>query len=493
MKLNNFIWNNYKQTPQGKETIDIFANRDSMQILSKFAPSLPVTIDTASGFIDDLLQFCTSPKFSDTLSMEEAAELYNEIVQKGFTITYPDGEIDKYDSKNYNISQMLSLISTWLYLVYPDFFKPYFFTNNFTLLIRIADNFGLDLPAVPLKRYKDQRHLYYNQLCETFADFQFDNDLTAPEMCAFLYDFAPNYLSQTQEHQELPQATQIWWIGGDKGGGDFDFLDSAKPDGTSFWQGSVDTKRGDILVMYCLSPRSYIHSIWRATADGIADPFFYYYSSIYIGHPQKVTPISIKELKTDIYFSKNPLVRKNLQGINGYPMSSEDYAKLQQLIQKKGGSLLELPQLYSHIFEQNKDLQNERDVETHLIEPLLKKIGYAEKDWVRQLSVRMGRGERNYPDYTFLSDKTPGYEKAFMLIESKFWIKNNLELEDTFKQAWSYGQRLSANTVVIADKEAIWIYLSKRDSFDRTDYTKLFWKELEEPDKFNQAKKLIGK
>jgi hypothetical protein len=105
----------------------------------------------------------------------------------------------------------------------------------------------------------------------------------------------------------------------------------------------------------------------------------------------------------------------------------------------------------------------------------------------------MGRGEGNFPDYAFLTDQTQGFEKASMLIESKFWIRNHRELEDTFKQVWSYGQRLSANKLVIADKDAIWIYDKKQDAFERTRYLKLFWKELENPDTFNKLKKLIGK
>lgn len=90
--------------------------------------------------------------------------------------------------------------------------------------------------------------------------------------------------------QRLPQPTQVWWIGGNKVGGDFKFVDQLSQDVIGFWQGNLDTKRGDILVMYCLAPRSYIHSIWQATADGIGDPFFHYYSSIYIGLGQKVPP-----------------------------------------------------------------------------------------------------------------------------------------------------------------------------------------------------------
>jgi hypothetical protein len=128
--------------------------------------------------------------------------------------------------------------------------------------------------------------------------------------------------------------------------------------------------------MYCLSPRSYIHSIWRATRDGIADPFFHYYSNIYIGHGQKVPAITIHELKADEHFSHNPLVRKNLQGINGYPLTSDDYLRLQELFSKKGFDVGQLPQLYRHTFQLNKDLKTEREVELSLVEPLLKRIGF---------------------------------------------------------------------------------------------------------------------
>ena len=244
--------------------------------------------------------------------------------------------------------------------------------------------------------------------------------------------------------------------------------------------------------MYCLAPRSYIHSIWRATKNGIADPFFHYYSSIYISEGIKVSPISIHELKADEYFSKHPLVRKNLQGVSGYSFSSEDYNQLLELLKKKGTNIDALPKLYSPTFNINDKLEIERDVEIYLIEPLLKELGYTEDHWERQLTVRMGRGERNFPDYAFLTSKEKNYEIANMLIESKYWIKNNKELEETFKQVYSYGLRLSAKMLVIADKNAIWIYEKQNGSFDRTIFVKKYWKELEIPDVFNNIKKLIG-
>lgn len=493
MKLNKFIWNNYKETKEGKETIELFKNGDIETLFSRFAINLPFSNEDSICLIDDLYHYTTSPRLKKTIYFAEAKKLLAFIYDNGITLTFDDQEIEQIQLETY-FSDAIAIISSWLYLKYPDIFKPYFFKNKFDLLTKIAYTFDFELPDVPLKKHKKERFLYYIELCHVFSKFQKENGLTNDEFCAFLYDFGPNFLNATKyDKEELPEPTQVWWIGGDKSGGDFEFLDNASQEDTSFWQGNVDTRKGDILVMYCLSPRSYIHSVWRATKDGIADPFFHYYSNIYIGLGQTVPPITIQDLKKDNHFSKNPLVRKNLQGINGYPLSSEDYLHLQEMFKIKGFDASTLPQLYSYIYKQNKDLKTEREVEINLIEPFLKKIGYQEKDWIRQLPVRMGRGERNFPDYAFLSDRTQGYEKASMIIESKFNIKNNKELEDTFKQVWSYGQRLSAKTLAIMDKDTIWIYFQNNDSFNRNDYIKYFWKELDDPDKYNKLKILIGK
>ncbi|PJJ68080.1 restriction endonuclease subunit R [Chryseobacterium geocarposphaerae] len=493
MKLNKFTWNNYLQTTEAKETIGIFQNSDIDSISNKFINNIEFSEEKATNFILNLYNFAINPKLNSIQNYQEANLFLEDIYDNGIELIFEDGEKEIPLLKD-DFTHLISIVSTWLFYEYPEIFKPYFFKNNYDLLTKIADTFHLDLPKVPLKRYKKERFLHYLDLCKCFNKFQKENELTDFEFCAFLYDFAPKFIKETDDEKELPEPSQVWWIGGDKHGEDFEFLDTnLNSNISSFWQGNIDTKRGDILVVYCLAPRSYIHSVWRVKRDGIADPFFHYYSNIYITNGQKVPPITIHELKADKHFSKNPLVRKNLQGINGYPLSSEDYLRLQEIFNEKGYNSSNLPQLYNYTYEQNKEIQNEREVEINLIEPFLKRIGYIEKDWIRQLSIRMGRGERNYPDYAFLTDKTQNYEKASMLIESKFHIKNNKELEETFKQIWSYGQRLNSHTLIIADKDSIWIYLRKNDSFDRTKYKKFFWKELENSDKYNEVKKLIGK
>lgn len=87
----------------------------------------------------------------------------------------------------------------------------------------------------------------------------------------FLYDFASNFIKDAQ-NEELPDPSKVWLILA--GTWDFDFLDKATQTSTNQWGGNIATRRGDILLMYEVSPRSCIQTIWRASSDGFIDPFF---------------------------------------------------------------------------------------------------------------------------------------------------------------------------------------------------------------------------
>lgn len=489
MRINQFLWNNYKETKSGQEIINSFKDGsiEAVQELSrKYLPDY-----TDANEVLEIIEDSLSAELPDNLNLEQAEKLYDRIVEEGIA----DGDdilIDKQDYE-YNL-EFIPFISLWLYYKFPHYFKPYFFVRKFYSLTKIADSFSLELPKVPLKKNKRERIKYYWELCKIFGNFQSENNLNNEEFCAFLYDFAPKYIGELEtSNKDLPQPTQVWIVGGDKFGNDFALLDNSTLDSTTFWQGNVDTKRGDIIVMYCLTPRSYIHSIWRATSDGIADPFFYFYGSTHIGKCTKVSPIHISELKSDAYFSQNPLVKKNLQGINGYSFTSNDYEKLLSLLSIKGFRIEILPKVYRPQISLSLCLNNERDVEISLVEPLIDKLGYTQTDWIRQMPVRMGRGERNYPDYAFFASLEKGYEKAKMLIETKFHIKSNIELEETFKQARSYAIRLEANILIICDKESIWLYEKGNGSFDRTTYIKKYWEEINNPDEFKLIRLKVGK
>ncbi|WDF45469.1 restriction endonuclease subunit R [Chryseobacterium sp. KACC 21268] len=490
MELNKFIWNNYKESKEGQELISFFKDGDFNEILSRFIDKKNKDLEYYNHTLNVFSQ-CEFEFDEKNGITENAKNLFNYFIENGLILEDEEGEFSYFEKEDYDfLLDVIEPYSLYLFDVFPDYFFPYFFKLEFAKFQKICDTFNINIPKVPLKNNKKERLNYYLKLCNVFFEFRQNNDIDGFEFSSFLYDFAPKYIG-FKEVENLPEPTNIWLCGGAKE--DYPYLLKATSYTTYFWQGNEDTKRGDIIVMYCLSPKSNIEFVCRALNDGVRDPFFHYYGSITLGHIKKVEAIHISQIKADEHLKNLPIVKKNLQGVNGTQINNEDYKRILYLLEEKGEDISRLPKFSIVDFKLNFDCINERDVEIKIVEPFLEQLNFSENDWLRQFSVRMGRGERNYPDYVFFADKNKGYEKAKMLLETKFIIKNNRELEDTFQQAHSYALRLEAQKIVICDKDFVWIYSRKNDSFDRTKYFKFNWQEINNPDIYNQIKKLIGK
>lgn len=193
-------------------------------------------------------------------------------------------------------------------------------------------------------------------------------------------------------------------------------------------------------------------------------------------------------MKADTYFSNHPLVRKNFQGVNGWPVTGKDYAELMRMIEAKGFDTSVLPQIYAPSLPEGIVIKEEKDVEKKLLEPLLNEMGwYEHKDYIRQLPIHAGRGHRIFPDYALHYDNKPEEEKAKVLIEAKYHMKNNHEIESAFLQAFSYAKLLLSSVIVLCDKECILVYESK-EGFSRSRYKKYYWEDMRNPDLYNELK-----
>jgi hypothetical protein len=233
-------------------------------------------------------------------------------------------------------------------------------------------------------------------------------------------------------------------------------LDKANDNTVYNWQGNPDTQPGDIIVMYCLSPRSYIHSIWRAVTPGSIDPFFYFYRNVYIGHPIFVEHISLNEIKNDELLSQMPLVKKNMQGINGRIIEKKYYDRLLVILESKGQNIDLLPKL-DNIEIPSIEIKNERDVEIYLLDPLLEKLDYNQQDWKHQLKVRMGRREKIIPDYVIFPNEEKGNESGFWVFEAKHSIESHKQLKIDFEQAKSYALRLQGKGLCLVSISKAWV------------------------------------
>lgn len=487
MKFNTYTWNLYKHSLEGQKAIKEFEDWKNFIIQTGIILKCNPIMGKLMGYelISDLLEDFSYYKVLEYEELElnspqQAKDLYEEIISTGLSV---EGKTIFKIGDFASILNCIPELSFGLYYQFKDFFFPMLFMFRFFDLNKIADAFEIDLPTIPKKSNYKARCMYYWELCETFYKFRIENKLSPADLCAFLYYFASNFTNK--DKAEIPQSSQAWFIGGKTSDveAELDFI---------FWQSNPETKKGDILVHYETSPISAITCFWIAQTDGVIDPFFQYYSNTYISGRINIPHITLKELQADEYFSKHPLIRKKFQGVNGWSMSSEDYTELLRMIKAKGFDIDTLPKLYAPVLSKNISIFHERDVEIQLLEPLLNSMDwYENKNFIRQIPIHAGRGHRIFPDYALHYDNKPDYERAKVLIEAKLYMKNNQEIEEAFLQARSYAYLLESSVIILCDKICLIVY-EKKDSFDRNNYRKYYWAELENPDVFNELKNKLN-
>ncbi|MBK8698537.1 MAG: hypothetical protein IPN29_02935 [Saprospiraceae bacterium] len=497
MRFNGYIWDLYKQSEEGRNQINEWSSfgdfpDDKFAVENKESTIERLKKLNYDGYIHgskvNWFKIIRDYFKNKEFAIDKALECYKSWIAEGVVI-----EDFAIVGKNNFISWTtdISFYSRILYSLFPDYFFPYTFKCEFFKFQNICNEFDIPIPAVPKKKDWEDRALFYVDLCESLFEFRKLTGFKPNELCAFLYDFAPSVLRNLEDN-EVPNPSKVWFVGANKS--NFDFLDNAKQDSSDSWQGNPDAKRGDIVVMYCLTPRSYIHSIWRVVGDGFSDPFFYYYNVVYLSHPIILDiHITQRDLEANPVWAANLLIKKNLQGLNGYPIKFEEYLELVQMLKSKAQNVDILPTIKPTSKLLSDDLKDERDVEIRLIEPLLELLDYNPKDWMRQMTVKMGRGERNYPDYCFGANQRSGGESVKMILESKYEIKTQRELQNAYFQAKSYALRLQADKFVIAAKEGIWIYKPVKNSYKFDNYFTCNWVDIENPDLLHNLKKLIGK
>lgn len=504
MRFNKFIWDIYVQSQRGLKAVERFSNLTDdfiepwcrtydVEILDELKDQYPM--EKISVDIPKLVREAVSvSKFVD---LEAAIRYCKDVLARdgmSYKITDKAGKVEDafiFGTDPEDWYDYVASVSLGLYRGQPDFFLPYNFRCKFNQLEEIHSEFNIPLPPVPGKHQKEARGFYYFSINQAWQEFRNLHGLSPAEMCVFLYDFAPQFTT-LMDASDLPSPSKVWLATG--GSWDFETVESATQDTVSSWGGNPAVRRGDILLMYVVSPYSYIHSIWRACSDGFIDPFSHYHGTIMICGCIKTQPAYFKELKQHPLLGQKPAMKGNFQGPHSKaPFTVEEYEAVLEIMKNKGQDLSVLPRIPWGDELPQMDLLDERDVEVHLIEPLLKRLGYKEADWIRQMPVRMGRGERNYPDYAFGAKAKRGEESAKMVLESKYQLSAHREFIDSFYQAKSYALRLQSKIMVMAAKEGVWVFPQTDGSFELKKTIHKTWSELGHPDAFHEVLSLIGR
>ncbi len=493
------------QSERGKDAIERFSH-----LTSEFIDEWHRTIDLE--FIDEVKERFQASNVSmdipqmirnsiSGMNFKDLGEASNHytgtMIEEGIPFEMADKNGKKEEVAGFPFEEegewydYVSAVSLGLYQGQPDYFLPYNFRTKFNLVEEIHATFDIPLPPVPGKFDKSGRCRYYAAINEVWQEFRLRHGLSPVEMCAFLYDFASEFITP-MDAADLPSPSKVWLITG--GDDDIEDSDQATANSITMYAGSTAIRRGDILMLYLRSPRKSIDSIWRACTDGFIDPFFHYHGIVWICSPVKTAPVTFAELKQHSLLSTKPAIRAHFQGASSKAtFTVEEYEAILEIMRSKGQNLAVLPRIPLNEQLPPVELQNERDVEVQLIEPFLKRLGYKETDWVRQMPVKMGRGERNYPDYAFGAKTKRGEESAKMILESKYQLSAHREFVEAFYQTKSYALRLQSNIMAMAAKEGIWVFSLENGTFDLKKLIHKTWADMAHPDGFHEVLIRIGR
>lgn len=392
---------------------------------------------------------------------------------------------------------LMHLLSLYLYTLNEDF-VPILLPLHFYLIQQYADEIGLTIPEIPRARNYFDYLMYYYDICMAAKQFRIEHNMTPAEFCTCLYGFAPIMEEDADPDSSLPQPINVWFTGASK----YDYREFLSKDISEnvVWACNERTRRGDIIVVYCLSPYSIIHSIWRAESGGFFNPFDHYHCRTTVTKCVKLEkPISYNQFVADSYFSKLPIVSKNLQGINGVELSATSYKELLRLISDNGESTDKFPKLFIPKNWEPIVLdagEPEKSVEEKIvIKDLLPLLDYKVGDWARQLPQKAGRKEKAIPDFVFFNRGEKHAENAPFVLEVKAYMKGEREIHEAYTQGRSYARMMCAPLFANCDKERLIIYKFDGDSYNyKHPIFENHWSAIFGSDEVaSQLKKIIGR
>ena len=473
--MNKQIWELYKTSEKGKKIIELFdTQRDDFDVEKLFGyfESLGHTNFDADSYLYYFLNFEYNQEEKNFLPDSLEYENYADFIEKYELSEYTFDDNDNPVSEGIILDAddgrgkmwYMNPLSIYLFVSYLGFAYPILFPRRFDIFQRNCDALGITLPDVPHTKDYWEYTDYYWDLCAALSDFQDENNLTRAELCAAIYDFAPMLIDkQDNANEPLPQPTNVWLTGAGGENGDFEGLnelaENPSIEGESIWTCNERTRRGDIIIFYATKPYSGIYHVGRAKTEGFTNPFDYYKHSTTVCNVVKLdVPILLKDLKTDDYMKTVSIVRQGMRGVNGKEFSSKDYAEFLRLERQKGGNTAQLPELYQVSAADFGTLKVEKDVEEKILIPYLKKIGYDDGDWTRQLSIKAGRGEKAIPDFAFFAQGARHFESAPFVVEAKFNMLSSTERRNAFSQCLSYARLLRSKLMAICDKERMIVF-----------------------------------
>lgn len=455
MRFKKFLLDNYCLCDEGKKMLKFFSNLESLFANRRSKPDF---YQMVNSWLDD----------------PNAEEVYS-------------GNVNAEDLRE-RPQVRIPCESVLAYCSAPDINFPYLFPKSFYKLEEICLMFEIQIPALPPKTDYKARYEYYRKLSDALTAWRVNEGLSPIEFCVFLYGFALKYAGSIIQSQR-GRTKRIYLLIASPEDQKVFVSENYRSDRTQVWQGCEEMRPGDIALMWERKPKSRMTSVWDILSSGFDDPFAYYSGRVYIGNCRRIPEISFKELESNPIWHGTSLVKCHLQSRRPPAVSSECYDAIKQIVLSKDAAFdcSVLPSTPETIDFSVLNIQKEHDVETRLLEPFLKELGFVESDWRYQDVMRIGRANSARPDYIVNFRGQGDHKTADFVFEAKETISTDKQLKRDYGQVYAYAKLYYAKIVSLVAKEGVWIFHG-RDRFEFPRRQFFAWTDIRHPDVMSKLK-----
>jgi hypothetical protein len=334
---------------------------------------------------------------------------------------------------------------------------------SFGKLATILTHLGIDVPNGP---ELTECEIWW-ELGEGALRFQERHGLQPWQTWAAIFDLGPRLVSQPVPFP-TDRTPRVWIVATHDKLGEFDEIDRHTANDIGDWAINQDARRGDLALMYCVSPRSAIVSVYRVLCDAYRDPFGGWNGyRAEIGHKVALPWITISDMKSDESLRDWVLVRRNFQGLLRFEVPEAVWVRLKELIGTRDSNARTVLDAYVGAAQGVREIRvgdeewSEAEVEQRIVIPILQSLGWKiGSNLVGQvpmyIKVGSGRPQQVFADFVGYAGALTS--RAVLVVEVKRRIASTKARETAAAQAESYALKLRCSRYAVASPEGIWVY-----------------------------------
>jgi hypothetical protein len=378
--------------------------------------------------------------------------------------------LDRFDDSKTTVAYVLeglfwfwgpSVATQVMHTVVPDLIFPIEIDQRYDRLKALFNVLGI--------QFDDTASLPPVELILRISDaiqlFRQENGLTAWQAWALVYDLAPRLLEQPSPYAS--GGSRVWVTAA--GEHNFEQVDAHDPSDEDTWTTNKRVRRGDILLMYCLRPRSAIVAAYRAAVDAYQDPLDAVYSGVFTVITDKLAlpPITLQEMKKDPVLKSWSLVKTHFTGLQQHSVPDDVWMRIKEVVTGKNAETGRLLEDYGRSVEGVRTLRTttseitEKEFEDRTVVPILDKLGWRSGETLHrqfEMLIKVGSGKPKLTRADFVGFAGSLGGKATMVVETKRRIASEQDLSFAVQQCESYAGRLRCTRFAVASPQGIWVY-----------------------------------